>query len=80
MSLNLEGPTCSVDSASFSGHNKMLASGSWDETIKVWKGETRALLRTLEGHSDAVYQAPVSGFHNFIVSSHDNKLLTSGCV
>ena len=49
----------------FSGHknwilglcpisNKILASGSWDTTIKIWNIEDRSIMSTLSGHTDAV--------------------------
>ena len=65
----LEGHSNSVYSVSFSGDNKMLASGSRDKTIKLWNPETGALLRTLEGHSHFVESVSFSG---------DNKMLASG--
>ena len=33
----------------------MLASGSADKTVKLWEAQSGKLLRTLEGHSDAVW-------------------------
>ena len=49
----------------FSGHkeliwclcpisNKILASGSWDNTIKIWNIENRSIMSTLSGHTDIV--------------------------
>jgi WD40 repeat protein len=34
--------------------NKMIVSGSYDKTIKIWNSETGACFRTLEGHTDRV--------------------------
>ena len=31
-----------------------LASGSWDNTIRIWNASTGACLRTISGHSYAV--------------------------
>ena len=49
----------------FSGHkksiwclcaisNKILASGSWDKTIKIWNIEDRSIMSTLSGHTEEV--------------------------
>jgi len=34
--------------------NGMLASGSYDGTVKLWSNETGGLLRTLIGHGNVV--------------------------
>ena len=49
----------------FSGHkeciwclcsisSKILASGSWDKTIKIWNIEDRSIMSTLSGHTETV--------------------------
>ena len=47
----------------------MLASGSWDHTVKLWDGATRENIATLEGHTDRVYS---------VVFSPDGTRLASG--
>ncbi|HLO84202.1 MAG TPA: tetratricopeptide repeat protein [Nostocaceae cyanobacterium] len=49
----LEGHTDIVWSVAFSPDGKLLASGSRDEQVKIWKPDG-TLLQTLTGHSDAV--------------------------
>ena len=49
-----EGHTSSVNSISFSPDGKTLASGSFDETIRLWDVATRKVIRTLKGHTDPV--------------------------
>ncbi|PYH52143.1 purine and uridine phosphorylase, partial [Aspergillus niger CBS 101883] len=44
----LEGHSDSVSSVAFSGDGQLLASGSYDETIKLWDAATGALKHTLE--------------------------------
>jgi WD40 repeat protein len=39
------------DSVAFSPDGSMIASGGWDNTIKLWRVSDGALLRTLEGHT-----------------------------
>lgn len=48
----LEGHSCSVYSVAFSHDGKTLASGSLDQTIKLWDVHTGEEKQTLKGHSD----------------------------
>ena len=48
----LTGHTDSVVSVSFSPDGRTLASGSRDDTIRLWDGVTGAHLRTLTGHTE----------------------------
>jgi len=64
-----EGHTSWVWSVAFSPDGKLLASGSWDETIKLWEVATGREVRTLEGHT---------GWINSVAFSPDGKLLASG--
>jgi WD40 repeat protein len=65
----LEGHSSWVNSVAFSHDSKLLASGSYDDTIKIWDTATGTLQQTLEGHSGSV---------NSVAFSHDSKLLASG--
>lgn len=49
--------------------DRLLASGSWDRTIKVWKVDTGSVESTLAGHADSVYS---------VAFSPDGKFLASG--
>ncbi|GAA6618595.1 eIF2A-related protein [Scytonema sp. NUACC26] len=63
----LEGHSKKVGSINFSPDGKMLASGSWDGTIKLWSLEGKEL-RTLK-HGRAVFN---------VAWSPDGKILASG--
>ncbi|MCX5965559.1 MAG: hypothetical protein NT070_21260 [Cyanobacteria bacterium] len=65
----LEGHDEIVKIVSFSPDGKILASGSGDNTIKLWDLETGKEIRTLKGHNDHV---------NSISFSPDGKTLASG--
>ena len=47
----LEGHTDWVRSVAFSHDGRRLASGSDDDTVRIWDTETGALQQTLEGHT-----------------------------
>ena len=63
----LEGHAEEVLSVSFN-QNNLLASGSWDNTIRIWNTQTWSLVKELKGHTEAV----------FYVCFNHNNLLASG--
>ncbi|HYE30477.1 MAG TPA: c-type cytochrome domain-containing protein [Methylomirabilota bacterium] len=57
-----------VYSLAVSPDGKLLASGSYDQTIKIWNTETGAEVRTLSGHNGCVYA---------VAFRQDGKILAS---
>ena len=55
--------------------SSLLASGSWDRTIKIWElgdGAQPALRRTLEGHTDFVRRVALSPDDRYMASASDD--------
>ncbi|MFN3422895.1 MAG: WD40 repeat domain-containing protein, partial [Armatimonadota bacterium] len=65
----LEGHTNWVWSVSFSPDGQILASGSYDDTVKLWRVSDGRLLRTLVGHTSGV---------SSVSFSPDGQILASG--
>ena len=63
------GHTKSIASIALSPDGRLLATGSADETVKIWEVETGRALQTLQGHSQAVTD---------VAFSADGRLLATG--
>jgi WD40 repeat protein len=55
-----KGDAGTVNSVVFSPDGKTLASGSYDDTVKLWDAQTRRELATLKGHDDVVFSVVFS--------------------
>ncbi|MBD2506090.1 WD40 repeat domain-containing protein [Nostoc muscorum FACHB-395] len=64
-----------VRSLAISADAKLLVSGSWDQTIKIWQLETGELLHTLKGHRDKVYAIALSPDGQIIASGSADKTI-----
>ena len=65
-----DGHSDHVRSVAFSPRDgKMIASGSRDDTIRLWNAKTGALLKILTGHSSPIYS---------VAFSPDGKMIASG--
>lgn len=70
-SITLTGHADRVKAIAFSPDGKMMASGSADQTIKLWDCDTGSELKTLKGHSR---------FVTTVAFSPDGSMLASGSV
>ena len=55
--------------------NKILASGSYDHSIKIWDTEERAIICTLSGHTDLVTSLCYVRERVFVSGSNDKSLI-----
>ena len=56
----LKGHMHGIESVTFSSDNELVASGSCDKTIRLWRTMTGALMHVLKGHSDWVISVAFS--------------------
>jgi hypothetical protein len=56
----LKGHEFTVSSADYSPDGSLVATGSFDRTVRIWKAEDTSLLRTLSGHTGQVLALDVS--------------------
>lgn len=69
------GHSSSITSVALSTDGKMIASGSWDNTIKLWEVATGRELRTLTGHANWVRSVSFSPDGRTLASgSQDNTI------
>lgn len=59
--------------SSIASPGKTLVSGSRDRTIKLWNLETGELIRTLNGHTGAIYSIALSSDGQTIASGSEDK-------
>ncbi|MBD2606302.1 CHAT domain-containing protein, partial [Scytonema hofmannii FACHB-248] len=65
----LGGHANSVNDVSFSPDGKMLATASYDNTVKLWDTSTKKEIKTLTGHTDAVWGVSFSPDGKMLASS-----------
>jgi WD40 repeat protein len=71
----LSGHTKSVKSLSFSLDGTLLASGSFDKTLKLWDVQTGGVVKTFHGHTKSVSSISISSNCTIIASgSRDNTI------
>jgi len=70
--MTLSGHTSPVSSVAFSPDGRRIASGSSDETIKVWDAKTGRVIRTLSAHTESWVDS--------VAFSPDGQRIVSGSV
>lgn len=75
LKLTLSGHTAPVRALTISVSGRVLASGSDDQTIKLWNPATGALLQTLTGHRERIKSIVITpDDQTLISSSFDNTI------
>ena len=69
LKATLEGHTDNVWSVAFRPNGVMLASASWDQTVRLWNVNTGRLLHTLTGHTNEVLSVAFSPDGQTLASS-----------
>jgi WD40 repeat protein len=67
------GHSKSVNSVAFSPDGKYLASGSDDNTVKLWSLESQKDVNMLQGHSSEVYSVAFSPDGKYLASGSKDK-------
>ena len=65
----LNGHSESILSIKFSYNSKILASGSWDSTIKLWDLSEKKLRSDLYGHSNGIHAISFDRLDKYIASA-----------
>src|SRR5690349_5654935 len=71
----LKGHTALVYSVAFSPDGKVLATGSYDNTVKLWDFKARKELLTLKGHTAPVYSVAWSPDGKTLASASQDKTI-----
>ena len=76
----LQGHTDVVTSVAFSSDNKWVASGSGDNSVRLWCIDDPAKNQTLQGHTSYVTSVAFSSDNKWVASGSDDKSVRLWCI
>ena len=62
-----------VESVAFNSSGTILASGSYDKTIKLWNAELQTEIATLKGHLDCVWSVAFNNNGTILASGSSDE-------
>ena len=62
-----------IDAVALTASGDLLATGSWDNTVKLWDPRTGRLLQTLEGHTSDVNAVALTANGDLLASGSDDN-------
>ena len=71
----LPGHKETISEIMYSPDGKLIASASWDKTIKLWNAETGKLINTLTGHKDGITSIAFSPDSQILISGSEDKTI-----
>jgi WD40 repeat protein len=69
----LKGHSNNIVSVTFSADGKYLASGSWDNTVKLWSVDSHKEIATFEGHNNFIFTVAFSPDGRYLASGSMDK-------
>jgi WD40 repeat protein len=73
--LTLHGHSAGVNAATFSADNKLIATASYDGTVKLWDAVSGRELLTLRGHSKSVTDVAISSDTKILATAGDDAII-----
>src|SRR5690242_260656 len=71
----LKGHQHAVAAVAFSPDGGVLASGSWDKTIRLWQVPAGKMLATLSGHTDWIHSVAFAADGKSLVSASPREFM-----